>query len=91
MKNRIKAGILGFVVADALGVPAEFKSRQKLMENPVTDMTGFGTHKQPLGTWSDDSSMTIATMSFIWRIHEKFYQKNYCAYSLFITLSYDWL
>lgn len=25
MKNRIKAGILGFV-ADALGVPAEFKS-----------------------------------------------------------------
>lgn len=25
-------------------------------------MTGFGTHNQPAGTWSDDTSMTLALM-----------------------------
>ena len=55
-------GLWGLMVGDALGVPAEFKSRDKLRENPVTDMTGFGTHNQEAGTWSDDTSMTLATM-----------------------------
>ena len=27
---------------DALGVPAEFKSRAELKKNPVTDMIGYG-------------------------------------------------
>jgi ADP-ribosyl-[dinitrogen reductase] hydrolase len=26
---------------------------------PVSDMTGFGTHMQPPGTFSDDSSLTF--------------------------------
>jgi ADP-ribosylglycohydrolase len=30
-----------------------------LKNNPVTDMTGFGTYNQPPGTWSDDSSLTL--------------------------------
>lgn len=58
-------GIFGFAIADALGVPAEFKSRSSLKENPITDMIGYGSHNQPEGTWSDDSSMTIATMDSI--------------------------
>lgn len=62
-KNRNRMdGLWGLMVGDALGVPAEFKSRNKLRENPVTDMTGFGTHYQEAGTWSDDTSMTLATM-----------------------------
>lgn len=28
-------------------------------------MIGYGTHDQPAGTWSDDSSMTIATMEWL--------------------------
>ena len=32
---KIKAGICGFVVGDALGVPAEFSSRETLQKNPV--------------------------------------------------------
>ena len=64
-KNRCVSAILGLVVGDALGVPAEFKSRIELKRNPVTDMVGYGTHNQPAGTWSDDSSMTIATMEWI--------------------------
>ena len=53
------------VVGDALGVPVEFKSRKILSENPVTEMLGHGTHDMPRGTWSDDTSMTLATMNSI--------------------------
>lgn len=58
----IKGGIFGLVVADALGVPYEFKSREYCDENPMIDMIGYGTYNQPPGTWSDDSSMALATV-----------------------------
>ena len=61
----VKDGIVGLVVGDALGVPVEFKSGEYLKENPVVDMMGHGTYNQPKGTWSDDSSMTLATMTSI--------------------------
>ena len=54
-----RSGIYGVCVGDALGVPAEFRSRKELRECPVTGMTGWGTHRQPEGTWSDDGSMTL--------------------------------
>ena len=56
----IKAGIFGVVVGDALGVPVEFTSRFERQADPVTDMREYGTHSQPKGTWSDDSSMALA-------------------------------
>ena len=59
---KVKDGICGFVVGDALGVPVEFYSRRELEDDPVVDMREYGTYNQPKGTWSDDSSMTIATM-----------------------------
>lgn len=59
MKNSIKAGLFGLAIGDALGVPVEFQSRTYLKENPVSDMFGFGTHHQPEGTWSDDSSLAF--------------------------------
>jgi len=55
----VRSGIFGLAVADALGVPAEFTDRAKLKEDPVTGMRGNGTHHQPKGTWSDDTSMTL--------------------------------
>lgn len=55
-------GIWGLMVGDALGVPAEFKDREMLRREPVMTMTGFGTHWQEAGTWSDDTSMMLATM-----------------------------
>ena len=61
----IKAGIFGTVVGDALGVPVEFTSRAARKVDPVADMRGHGTHDQPQGTWSDDSSMMFATMDSI--------------------------
>jgi len=54
-----KSMLFGVAIGDALGVPVEFKSRDFLRENPVGDMIGFGTHKVPAGTFSDDSSLTF--------------------------------
>ncbi|MFZ2287107.1 MAG: ADP-ribosylglycohydrolase family protein [Bacteroidales bacterium] len=51
--------LFGVAVGDALGVPVEFRSREELTKDPVTDMRGYGTHDQPPGTWSDDSSLTF--------------------------------
>lgn len=56
---KLKSGLFGVAIGDALGVPVEFESRDYLNENPVVDMIGFGTHDQPKGTWSDDSSLTF--------------------------------
>lgn len=63
--NKIYNGIIGLVVGDALGVPVEFKKRDSYK---VEDMTGYGTYNQPPGTWSDDSSMTLATLESIVRM-----------------------
>lgn len=62
MKNIWLDGIMGVVVGDALGVPAEFASREELKESPVIGMVGFGTYNLPAGSWSDDSSMTLAAL-----------------------------
>ena len=63
---KVKDGIIGLIVGDALGVPVEFSTRAELaLEHPVTKMKGYGTHNQPPGTWSDDSAMTLATMHSI--------------------------
>ncbi len=54
-----KGLLFGIAIGDALGVPVEFMSRKHLQVNPVTCMREFGTHHQPAGTWSDDSSMSF--------------------------------
>ena len=51
--------LLGVAVGDALGVPYEFWSRERMALEPATEMTGHGTHRQLPGTWSDDSSLTF--------------------------------
>lgn len=63
--SKIKDGIYGFVIGDAMGVPNEFKDRSELIKNPLTKMIGYGSHPVPEGTWSDDTSMTLALMKSI--------------------------
>ena len=60
--QQVEGAILGFAVGDALGVPAEFMSRSQLRRSPILHMQGGGAHRQPAGTWSDDTSMTLCTM-----------------------------
>jgi ADP-ribosyl-[dinitrogen reductase] hydrolase len=59
MIDKIKGALFGLAVGDALGVPVEFHSREKLRSTPVTEMIGYGTWNQPPGTWSDDSSLAF--------------------------------
>jgi len=54
-----RAALLGLAVGDALGVPVEFAGRAARQADPVTGMRAYGTHSQPAGTWSDDSSLTF--------------------------------
>ena len=51
--------LIGTAVGDALGVPVEFQPRSYLKANPVIDMREYGTHEQPKGTWSDDTSLML--------------------------------
>ncbi len=62
LSERFKAVIMGHAVGDALGVPVEFCSREELDDKPITKMIGFGTYPFPAGCWSDDTSMSLATL-----------------------------
>lgn len=59
MPNHLQTILIGTAVGDALGVPVEFQPRAYLKANPVTDMREYGTHEQPKGTWSDDTSLML--------------------------------
>mgnify|MGYP002623856011 CR=1 FL=1 len=63
MRLKYLDGLMGFVVGDAMGFPIEGVSREELLNNPVTKM--IGTHTLAEGTWSDDTSMMIATIDSI--------------------------
>lgn len=62
LEYKIKSVVIGHAIGDALGVPVEFASREELDGNPVTNMEGFGTYPYPAGSWSDDTSMSLATL-----------------------------
>ena len=57
--------VIGFAIGDALGVPVEFTTREERKKQPITEMIGYGTHHVPAGTWSDDTSMTLACLDSI--------------------------
>ena len=61
-------GIMGVIVGDALGDPVQFMSREEILKRvrgPVTTMEAGGAYNMPEGTWTDDGSMTLATLSSI--------------------------
>ena len=65
MNNIWLDGIMGVVVGDALGLPVQFLDREEIDANPVTGMIGYGTFNLPEGSWSDDSSLTLATLESV--------------------------
>ena len=77
-------GMMGVVVGDALGMPVQFVDRAELKNNPVETMQGYGTYNMPPGTWSDDSSMALATLDSIRAIGE-------VDYSDIMERFYHWL
>lgn len=64
-RNVLYDAMMGLAVGDALGVPYEFMPRDHFR---VDGMTGYGTHGQPKGTWSDDTSLALATLESLRRL-----------------------
>jgi ADP-ribosylglycohydrolase len=58
----LRDAVYGLATGDALGVPFEFQMRGTFQ---CTGMVGHGSHNQPAGTWSDDTSLTLATCDSI--------------------------
>lgn len=85
MNKRIYDAVIGLIVGDAFGVPYEFKPRYTFTVNP--EMTGYGTYNQPKGTWSDDSSMTLATIAAFYDGDENLYASDVADY--FLKWLYD--
>lgn len=83
IREKVQSGLLGFAVGDALGVPVEFRNRSVLQNNKIKDMLGYGSHNVPEGTWSDDTSLTIATMDSI-------SQKGIIDYDDIMSRFYEW-
>lgn len=58
--------IFGLIVGDALGVPYEFIEQDEMKLHPFKgEMVGYGSHMQPIGTWSDDSSLALCLLETI--------------------------
>ena len=75
MIEMTRNALIGQAVGDAFGVPVEFLSREEVRALDLREMAGVDTEPRihsrwgdriPAGSWSDDTSMTIASMgSFI--------------------------
>lgn len=63
-RNIIIDSLIGFAIGDAFGVPVEFCERDYVKSLNLTEMI-TGTHNVEKGSWSDDTSMIIATMDSI--------------------------
>jgi ADP-ribosyl-[dinitrogen reductase] hydrolase len=62
LTDRLRGAVWGHALGDALGVPVEGWSRTRLRRSPVRDLTGGGSHAQPSGFWSDDTSLMLALL-----------------------------
>ena len=62
LKQKINSVIFGLAIGDALGVPVEFRDRDTYY---ISDMVGYETYNQPAGTWSDDTSLSLALIEHL--------------------------
>lgn len=68
LENRIKGGIIGLLVGDALGVPYEFHARETIPsfdEIEYEPPAGFNRAHAgvPAGTWSDDGAQALCLLA----------------------------
>ena len=64
-EDRAYGGIFGLITGDILGVPVEFESREERDADPVKGLRAYGSHDQPFGTWSDDSSLMLCLIDAV--------------------------
>ncbi len=63
--SMIHDSLVGYIVGDCLGVPIKSTKREQLFKKPVVNMIGNGNFEVDKGVWSDDTSLTLATMDSI--------------------------
>ena len=85
VKNRtkesvVKSVILGHAVGDAFGLPVEFEEREKLIKKPVTKMGKPPYLNLPIGSWSDDTSMSLCALKSLskGKIDYEDIMQNFC-------------
>lgn len=74
LKAKFRNVIYGVAVGDALGTPVQFCSREELRKYPITGMKDDGTYRLTAGTWSDDTSMTLALAESLGRLNDIDYE-----------------
>ncbi|GAD17444.1 ADP-ribosylglycohydrolase family protein [Lentilactobacillus otakiensis] len=60
-------------LGDALGFPIQHDTRSNPFDEPVHEMVGHQTQEVPAGTWSDDTSLSIASLvslTFGYNLHD---------------------
>ena len=62
---RVKEGILGCAIGDALGISSRNLDRNYLLENPVLKMNSNIKEGIPAGAWSYNTSVILATIDAI--------------------------
>jgi ADP-ribosyl-[dinitrogen reductase] hydrolase len=60
--EKVQGLVLGLAVGDALGVPFEFLEPSNIENEKFEEMKGYGTHNQPAGSFSDDTSLCLCTI-----------------------------
>lgn len=64
-EERLTGGLWCSILGDVIGVPVEFLPREALASHPVAELRSHGSHNQPEGTWSDDSSLLLCSIENI--------------------------
>lgn len=65
--EKVQGLVLGLAVGDAMGVPFEFLEPQEIVNEKFEEMKGYGSHNQPAGTFSDDTSLCLCTIESLIR------------------------
>lgn len=77
--------IYGVAVGDAMGFPVQFYKREQAKKLNITKMTAHSFGEIPAGTWSDDTSLTIALADALSSNEAIDYQKIMYNFYLWIT------
>ena len=77
--------IYGVAVGDAMGFPVQFYKREQVKKFNISKMKAHHSGKIPAGTWSDDTSMTIAFADALCDCDEIDYDKIMRNFSLWLS------
>lgn len=62
-----------------------------MKNEPAVGMKGFGTHHQPIGTWSDDTSMMLILMEWLTNLSRRGITFDKIGYHEYLELKNTWV